>query len=311
MDNTSSVVNDEAEDPAIIDAVTEEEDTLNPMEMMMEDDCQDKDSIDNSHPDNDFCFTEDDFIDSVNNINDATRHRSNYNSIWDQIKALDGVEYVSGDNHKDGPITWKVISACNDDAFGETRKEELKSIADIIQLDSESGDEDDRENKDNNDDYDKIFWRLWPETLEQEIEKMNASIEAANNDAKEIHKRVIREVSTSEFLIFHALLIGATVHFQQGEKLWHSNNTNKRKERKGLSEVVDFGKWMKWLRFKQIKQFVSKVMEDNMMKTTNVDWWQIKNRILKHNFHKRTLLSASHVLIFDESISGYIPRYET
>ena len=123
MDNTSSVVNDEAEDPAIIDAVTEEEDTLNPMEMMMEDDCQDKDSIDNSHPDNDFCFTEDDFIDSVNNINDATRHRSNYNSIWDQIKALDGVEYISGDNHKDGAITWKVIYSCNDGAFGETRKE--------------------------------------------------------------------------------------------------------------------------------------------------------------------------------------------
>ena len=103
--------------------MTEEEDTLNPMEMMMEDDCQDKDSIDNIHPDNDFCFTEDDFIDSVNNINDATRHRSNYNSIWDQIKALDGVEYISGDNHKDGPITWKVIYSCNDDAFEETRKE--------------------------------------------------------------------------------------------------------------------------------------------------------------------------------------------
>ena len=86
-------------------------------------------------------------------------------------------------------------------------------------MDSESGGEGDRENEDNNDDYDKICWRLWPETLEQEIEKMNDLIEAANNDAKEIHKRVIRKVSTSEFSIFHALLIGATVHFQQGEGL--------------------------------------------------------------------------------------------
>ena len=60
---------------------------------------------------------------------------------------------------------------------------------------------------------------------------MNALIETANNDTKEIHKRVIRKVLTSEFLIFHALLIGATVHFQQGEKLWYSNNTNKIKER--------------------------------------------------------------------------------
>ena len=71
---------------------------------------------------------------------------------------------------------------------------------------------------------------------------------------KKIHKRVIRKVSTSEFLIFHALLIGATVHFQQSEKLWYSNNTNKRKERKELSEVVDFGKWIKWWRFKKIKE---------------------------------------------------------
>ena len=81
MSNTGSVVNDEAEDPTVMDAVTEEEDTLIPVETMMEDDCQD----DNSHPNNDFCFTEDDFIDSVNNMNDATRHRSNYNSIWDHI----------------------------------------------------------------------------------------------------------------------------------------------------------------------------------------------------------------------------------
>ena len=46
MSNTGSVVNDEAEDPTVMDAVTEEEDTLIPVETMMEDDCQD----DNSHP---------------------------------------------------------------------------------------------------------------------------------------------------------------------------------------------------------------------------------------------------------------------
>ena len=89
MSNTGSVVNDEAEDPTVMDAVTEEEDTLIPVETMMEDDCQD----DNSHPNNDFCFTEDDFIDSVNNMNDATRHRSNYNSIWDHITKNNTIHY--------------------------------------------------------------------------------------------------------------------------------------------------------------------------------------------------------------------------
>lgn len=51
-------------------------------------------------------------------------------------------------------------------------------------------------------------------------------------------------------------------------------------------------------------------MEDNMIKTAIVDWWQFKNRVLKHKFHKKTLLSASHILVIDESMSGFIPRNE-
>ena len=89
MSNTGSVVNDEAEDPTVMDAVTKEEDNLIPVETMMEDDCQD----DNSYPNNAFCFTEDDFIDSVINMNDATRHRSNYNSIWDHITKNNTIQY--------------------------------------------------------------------------------------------------------------------------------------------------------------------------------------------------------------------------
>ena len=69
--------------------------------MVVEDDCQEEDSIQNSHPHNDFCFTVDDFIESLNNMNDATKHRINYKNTWDQIKALDGVEYVLGVNHMD------------------------------------------------------------------------------------------------------------------------------------------------------------------------------------------------------------------
>ena len=69
---------------------------------------------------------------------------------------------------------------------------------------------------------------------------MNATILAANNGTKEIHKRVIRKVSTSEFLLFHAFFIEVTVYFQQGGDLWYSNNTNRKKERKGLSEIVGY-----------------------------------------------------------------------
>ena len=155
VSNIVSVENDEVEDSGVTDAVTEEEDTVNPIEMIAEDDCQEEDSIQNSHPNNNLCFIEDDVIESINNMNNATRHRSNYNNMWDEIKSLDIVEYVSGINHTDGPIIWKVISSCDDDSFEETCKEELKSIIDIVPLESESEDEDGRGNVDDSDDYEK------------------------------------------------------------------------------------------------------------------------------------------------------------
>ena len=70
-----------------------------------------------SFPNNDFCFTEDDFIEFVNNINDATRHRGNYHFTWNRIKDLEDVEYISNTAHNYYSITWKVISSCDEDVF--------------------------------------------------------------------------------------------------------------------------------------------------------------------------------------------------
>ena len=53
-------------------------------------------------------------------------------------------------------------------------------------------------------------------------------------------------------------------------------------------------------------------MRDHMMRDSEVDWWQLKNLIIKHNYHrKKTIISASHVLVFDESMSVFMPRYES
>ena len=43
MSNTCSVAHDEAEDPTMMDPVADEENTLNPTEIMMENDCQEND----------------------------------------------------------------------------------------------------------------------------------------------------------------------------------------------------------------------------------------------------------------------------
>ena len=92
-----------------------------------------------------------------------------------------------------------------------------------------------------------MFRMLQPKEIETEVETINSTIVDTNTQNKESHRRVVTPVSKSGYLIFHALLISLTVHFQQGEKLRQINNsTCKKKIRKGLSKVVDFSKWMKW-----------------------------------------------------------------
>ena len=38
---------------------------------------------------------------------------------------------------------------------------------------------------------------------------------------KEQYKQTIKKVSKSEFFVFHALIIAASAHSGQGEKLWN------------------------------------------------------------------------------------------
>ena len=114
----------------------------------------------------------------------------------------------------DGPITWKVVPGYDKDVFEDQRKEEMKKINDLFSplLD--------KEGEDNlNNDYSAIFWKLWPEDIETEVGKLNSAIVDTNASNKESYKRVISSLSRSEYLIFRTLIIGSTVHFQQGEKL--------------------------------------------------------------------------------------------
>ena len=112
-------------------------------------------------------------------------------------------------------MTWKVIPGCDEDVFEDQRKEEMKKIYDLI---SPILDEEGEDNLNNNNFT--IFWKLWPEDIETKWGKLNSAIVDDNASNKESYKRVIRHVSRSANLIFRALIIGSTVHFQQGEKLW-------------------------------------------------------------------------------------------
>ena len=65
-------------EPADEDAIVETEDN----DEGVEEDGIDGDTDLQSAPNNEFCFTEEDFLRSSNEMNDATRHQGMYNDTW-------------------------------------------------------------------------------------------------------------------------------------------------------------------------------------------------------------------------------------
>ena len=49
-------------------------------------------------------------------------------------------------------------------------------------------------------------------------------------------------------------------------------------------------------------------MEDNILKKEGDDWWRFKAQMYSFNNSKKKSIHASHNLIFDESMSVFIPR---
>lgn len=77
-------------------------------------------------------FTEDNSIAYINNMNDATKNLSNYNSVWTKIIDLLRVNITYGENHKDGLSTLKVVEGCNQNIFKDQRKKKMNMIDDIF-----------------------------------------------------------------------------------------------------------------------------------------------------------------------------------
>ena len=64
------------QEPIVTDAIDEEEDVSDPLEAVVVGENEGGQDKENESPNNDFCFTETDFIETRNNFNDATRHTS-------------------------------------------------------------------------------------------------------------------------------------------------------------------------------------------------------------------------------------------
>ena len=297
--------------PVLNDAIESEEDLHSSSD---EDDvCNDDLKIGPSdHPSQ--IFTESDFLETQNMHNESMKHVSTYNEAWRQIREMKGKEIVceSGKKNKDGKVVWKIVEDVDEDVFREIREYEVglfdkKNVPlfvnDSIDPTLEGGD-----------DYNNTFWRLWPASIDNDLDRLNEAIRKDNVERKKKFQRPIRTVTKAEFIIFHALLIGSSVHSAQGVRLWKEdsllgiNGKNEKKQRVGLSEKVDFSKYMRLWRFKEIKRYVPIIMEDETMKESD-DWWRFKGRVELYNKKRQSEVNTSHILVFDESMSAFIPRY--
>ena len=237
-------------------------------------------------------------------MNDATRHRSKWRDAWETIKGLEGEEVLC-ENAADGKVTWKVISECDEDVFASIRMREVELLKKGFNPVLESEEEISYNDPDS---FDR-FWNLWPRSVDADVERINIAIAEENTKNKESFKRSIRSIDKDEYFVFHALLIASIMYVQKGAMLWKDARKNLNKRREGFSNEIDFGKYMKWWRFRQIKYFVPKVMENATMRDDGVDWWHFKDHIVKYNENRKRKLRASHVLVFDESLISFIPRY--
>lgn len=300
-DSTSEQLEDAA---AAQDAVEEEEDPLN-LAMLQEDSPADAaENAEAALPNNDFCFSEEDFLETRRMMNDATRHRGTFLNAWDTIKALVGttVEITS----QQGPLLWTVVDKVDEDELKAVREEELNFFQNHKGFHTCLQEGDTRFSSTS---YADGFWTLWPTDIESEVEKLNNIIERDNIKRKENYQRPIKKVQKSEYIMFHALTIAASAYAGQGETLWlqeYYKNKTKRIKR-GLSETVDFGEYLKLWRFDQIKMYIAEVMEDASLKD-NDDWWRFKSRIDLVNRKRINTLMTSHILVFDESMSAFVPR---
>ena len=257
-------------------------------------------------PNNDFCYTEEDFMESRQMMNDATRHHGTYLHSWNTIKSLVGQTVVTNSSTH-GSLTWTVVGSVVDDDFKDIRQQEVEYSQTSKRPHTVSDEASQCFDKD--DSYADAFWKLWPCDIESEIAKLNNIIERDNIKRKENYQRPIKKVEKSEYLMFHALMIASSAYSGQGETLWlreyYKNKTKKR--RIGLLQAVDFGEYLKLWRFDQIKMYIAEVMEDPNLKDSD-DWWRFKSRVDLFNRKRILGLMMSHILVFDESMSAFVPR---
>lgn len=246
----------------------------------------DENEEESNAPNNDFCFTLDDFLPIPGSI-DGVHHRYVYTKAQEHIESLNGktVEVGKGDE----AITWKVVPGVFEDKLKDTitAEEDAFEMRKLLYFD-------DSPNK-----FDMLL-KLWPGNFWDDYKSLNEYIEKVNVDRKKQLQKVYRSVSKCEFITFHALFILASQCSKIGTKLWNPSSVC------SFVNNIDFSPYMKEWRFKELRMLIPFVMRDESVKDVD-DWWRFSKRVKDFN-QSRQRLKRSSINVLDESMSAFVPR---
>jgi hypothetical protein len=147
-------------------------------------------------------------------------------------------------------------------------------------------------------------WRRWLDIMNAKIAIHNESRPAVQTGAPS--GRITR-FKEDEFLIGHALLIGAADCADRGRCLWEDKKGQGNEAWQSIAAKTVFTPYMKLYRFKQFRKMVPKIWEQEDL-TGNDPWFKFRGAIENFNHIRKLDILSSEKRILDESMSAFRPR---
>ena len=128
--------------------------------------------------------------------------------------------------------------------------------------------------------YKEGEWKLFLATMNKYVQEYNNNLGRSTSK-----KREITLFTEKEFLIGHALIIGAADCSERGDNLWASNKGTKwKKHWTSISQPTNFTRYMRHYRFKQFKKYLPKIwQDDSQFLDVNKPWARFSTAIDNYN----------------------------
>ena len=150
----------------------------------------------------------------------------------------------------------------------------------------------------------ELFLKLMYKDWDAKLVKMNRYIEEQNTSTP---KRTIKKFERWDFIIGHALLIGASCYCQSGSALFMSSKERNEDMWDTVIQNARFDQYMKLYRFKEFRHFLPKIFELPLEKDHD-PWWRFASAISDFNDIRKNNIISSWVKVLDETMSAWRPR---